>query len=225
MSSSRQPLPEAEVYKRVGHFEDRLPSILGLLCGGDVLYEDGQELKVLDTAAVRGGWMDDTSAKILHRLVLSTVGEPLWKYTDEPQLLRAFHAIIEAHQRLAERGILHCDISPGNLLLASGLSAYVSGILTDFDGAYIDEELFNRVAHDAHDPGRVGPMQTNAMATKSSLSGTRQFMATHLLYAVERKGTAEHTAAHDDLESIGYVFGYAHPHPPLPSQHARVRGG
>lgn len=186
MSSSRQPLPEAEVYKRVGHFEDRLPSILGLLCGGDVLYEDGQELKVLDTAAVRGGWMDDTSAKILHRLVLSTVGEPLWKYTDEPQLLRAFHAIIEgaytpwcgheislthgysAHQRLAERGILHCDISPGNLLLASGLSAYVSGILTDFDGAYIDEELFNRVAHDAHDPGRVGPMQTNAMATSES---------------------------------------------------------
>lgn len=71
-----------------------------------------------------------------------------------------------AHQWLAVRGILHCDISPGNLLLASGPSAGVCGILTDFDGAYIDEELF-RVARDTGG-GLNSPIQTNIMASSES---------------------------------------------------------
>lgn len=92
-----RPWSEAEVYKCIECFEDCPPSIPRLLCGGDVLYEEGPgKLKTVDTAAVRGGWMDNCSGtKILHRLVLSAVGEPLWKYTNDLQLLRAFRAIIE----------------------------------------------------------------------------------------------------------------------------------
>lgn len=93
----RRPWSEAEVYKCIQSFEDCPPSIPQLLCGGDVWYEDETgNVKTVDTAAVRCGWMDNCSGtKILHRLVLSAVGEPLWRYTDDLQLLRAFRDIIE----------------------------------------------------------------------------------------------------------------------------------
>lgn len=86
---------EADVYAAIGALKDCPKGIPQMLCGGDVYYELPGTLKRLTTAAIRGEAEGDGS-RVLHRLVLSIVGEPLWKYKDDLRLLRAFRDIVES---------------------------------------------------------------------------------------------------------------------------------
>lgn len=115
------------------------------------------------------------------------VGQPLWKYTDELQLLNAFYAIVEgacsrrmyrpsqsahdasAHQYLCEKGILHRDISAGNMLLWPGGAA--AGFLYDFDMAHVDHLLIDHLTiHEAVDPVKRGVDSSGkAVMTESSV--------------------------------------------------------
>jgi hypothetical protein len=69
---------------------------------------------------------------VLHRLVLGTVGRPLWEYTSELDLLTGFRAALQGESLLIisrshlslpfssqghyDRGVFHRDI-PGNIML------------------------------------------------------------------------------------------------------------
>ncbi|OSD07722.1 hypothetical protein PYCCODRAFT_343110 [Trametes coccinea BRFM310] len=64
--------------------------------------------------------------KILHRVVLNDIGKPLWKYTDLKQFAMALQMIIHAHFALATAGIVHRDISAGNLFIRIR-ATYVEG--------------------------------------------------------------------------------------------------
>ncbi|KAH9935469.1 uncharacterized protein B0H18DRAFT_1101224 [Fomitopsis serialis] len=195
-------------------------------CGSDVFYyEDPRTWSKITTAHLRGD-VDDPNrpSKALHRIILSMVGQPLWKYTDELQLLNAFYAIVEAHQYLCEKGILHRDISAGNMLLWPGGAA--AGFLYDFDMADVVRSLADHlITQEAVDPvRRSGNSRSgNLVMTQGSVrsrvdyttsrqqgvpvTGTLQFMALELLQAVHAGIPMPHHSAHD-LESIAYVLGY-----------------
>ncbi|KAH9916782.1 uncharacterized protein B0H18DRAFT_1214928 [Fomitopsis serialis] len=196
---------EADVYRLVGGFEDCPPGVAGLMSGGDVLYEDGSTLRKLSTAKVRGD-PEDEDPRVLHRI-----------------LLRAFYAIVEVHEYLCEKGILHGDISPGNLLLWTGPSAKAFGFLSDFDRAYVnnnarghlDRENSAKLRQKAVGAGsdaiatlpavhaHMRPTETKPRGV--AITGTLHFMALELL---KTRSLLKHTVAHD-LESIGYVLGYS----------------
>ncbi|EED84109.1 predicted protein [Postia placenta Mad-698-R] len=68
------------------------------------------------------------------RLVLKTVGRPISHFTRTYQLIEAFRDAIMGHQRAYEAGIIHRDISEGNVLLAEDAS--FTGFIGDFDHSF-----------------------------------------------------------------------------------------
>ncbi|KAI0726266.1 hypothetical protein C8Q72DRAFT_784068 [Fomitopsis betulina] len=224
---------EMDVYEQIGSPALASSGIAHSLYGDDVFYfrklGDGKEWVPLSINNIRSSGGSDvslakSSPKTLHRIFLETLGEPLWGYQNELELLEAFSAIIKAHKFLCERGIVHRDISPGNALLRRG--GPVKGFITDFDIAHVDDKLMtslkNRVGKD---PVRKGTDRSSGkpIMTPSSvhtvidytsprphgetITGTIQFMALPLLAALMSGASVEHTASHD-LESIAYLLGY-----------------
>ncbi|KZT68909.1 hypothetical protein DAEQUDRAFT_757301 [Daedalea quercina L-15889] len=233
-SAWRNPLKlaETEVYKLIEDFKSEdphfPPGIATHLYGNDVFYcEDALADKwVKITIAHIRGYAEDPEnpSKVLHRILLPRVGEPLWKYTDELQLLNAFRSIIEAHKYLCNKGILHRDISPGNMLLwPNGDDS--SGFLTDYDMAHVDRALRDHlVVQEAIsttnrnlDPSGRHAMKDDIIRSSGdrassrpggvAITGTLQFMALELLQGIKDKEVIQHTQVHD-LESIAYVLGY-----------------
>ncbi|TFY78658.1 hypothetical protein EWM64_g5356 [Hericium alpestre] len=72
--------------------------------------------------------------RIHSRLVMASFGHPLTKFANLLELLAALHDAIAGHQWLYENGILHRDISIGNILI-TGLEDSNRGILIDLDYA------------------------------------------------------------------------------------------
>ncbi|KAH9843517.1 uncharacterized protein C8Q71DRAFT_728758 [Rhodofomes roseus] len=216
---------EADIYTLISTFEDCPAGIPQLVCGGDVTYDVPPTMKKLTTAAIRGA-VEGPESRVLHRIILNIVGEPLWRYTDELQLLCAFRDIVQVHQYLYEKGILHRDISPGNMFLWTGPLAAAAGFLSDLDMARVDESVLGHPVHqEVAEPvlKAIGPtgerimtqpaVRTHIRFTETKprgmpITGTLQFMALQLLEAMDNNQPIEHTVVHD-LESIGSVLGYS----------------
>ncbi|KAF6765518.1 hypothetical protein DFP72DRAFT_798204 [Ephemerocybe angulata] len=124
--------------------------------------------------------------KSFQRIVTPLYGSPIERFNDEAELLEALHDAIAAHRKLLERGVLHCDISTGNILFGEGKnpSPGLRGILIDLD--YATEVDYTRPSINLR-------------------SGTRFYQSIILL-----KGLAgQYKPAHDhldDLESFYYVL-------------------
>ncbi|KAF8478768.1 hypothetical protein JB92DRAFT_3133895 [Gautieria morchelliformis] len=114
-------------------------------------------------------------------IVLRTYGKRLELFETRQELLFAFRDAVLAHRELHEvAGILHRDISMGNILINSGGTEGNRGILIDFDHAI-----------------RVG--DTSLHSTKRKI-GTWRFMSRNIL-----EGKNPHTYI-DDLESFYFVL-------------------
>ncbi|KAF8461314.1 hypothetical protein JB92DRAFT_3072201 [Gautieria morchelliformis] len=130
------------------------------------------------------------------RIVLRTYGKRLEFFKSKQELLFAFRDAVLAHRELHEvAGILHRDISMGNILINSGGTEGNRGILIDFDHAI-----------------RVG--DTSLHSTKRKI-GTWRFMSRNIL-----EGKNPHTYI-DDLESFYFVLcwifmAYTGPDKPTP---------
>ncbi|KAI0055077.1 hypothetical protein BV25DRAFT_1816139, partial [Artomyces pyxidatus] len=72
--------------------------------------------------------------RIHSRIVMSSFGWPLLQFRDLPELCGALHDAIAGHRWLYRQGILHRDISPGNVLITP-LAAPNRGLLIDLDNA------------------------------------------------------------------------------------------
>ena len=141
---------ESDIYKSI----DRPPEGLARFeCGGDV-WSAGYPIIVqnLRSKAVLASDIDPPTP-VLHRLVLGTVGRPLWEYTSELDLLTGFRAALQgeslliigcvpyhisAHKALCDLGILHRDISPGNVMLTESQNAQLRGFITDLEFARME---------------------------------------------------------------------------------------
>jgi Fungal protein kinase len=103
----------------------------------------------------------DQPTMILHRLILRTVGCPLWDYTSDRDLLAGFPdaLILEgecllitiyrhlhpAHRTLCDRENLHRDISAGNILLTETQdNDGRCGLITDLEFAHIQGSTLRR---------------------------------------------------------------------------------
>ncbi|KAL7284398.1 hypothetical protein ACG7TL_001688 [Trametes sanguinea] len=238
----RQPLAESAIYEKIkAIFSARgeaLPrGVADFATGGDVevfgaklsiyrlrrpvpLHDDGESTLCLE------GVPD----KILHRVALNDVGKPLWKYTDLKQFAMALQMIIYAHFDLTTAGIVHRDISAGNLFIRIRAS-YVEGQglvreeLESPEGFLADFELASCTQPDVQGDGArtLGSTLLPEEIPNESITGTLIFMPTRLLHGIasvtsdsQKSGQSRskatsvqlpRTATHD-VESFGWVIIY-----------------
>ncbi|KAH9848325.1 hypothetical protein C2E23DRAFT_438684 [Lenzites betulinus] len=121
-----------------------------------------------------------------YRLVVKEVGRPLTEFRDGYELVKAIACCLEAHARAYALGIIHRDISAGNILL------YPSGDDDDlWEGMLNDWELSKDVNN------------TSPVARQPDRMGTWQFMSAHALNNPEKP-----IAITDELESFFHVLLY-----------------
>ncbi len=166
--------PESDICKAIQKVLDSTKTIISIAkfeTGGDVCVgghsPPSGSTPVLTVAYLRGHKEDvDNPLPVLHRVVWSTLGKPMWEYSSDLELLKGFRAAIIgessslaplalkytiidmsfplAHETLVKRDILHRDISAGNVLLAKDLtrvSPGCEGFLTDFEFATVPPGL------------------------------------------------------------------------------------
>ncbi|KAL6299498.1 hypothetical protein BKA93DRAFT_806666 [Sparassis latifolia] len=107
-------ISETEIYDKVR--QSRLRGIAEFVTGGDVFFPGRMQAIKVSISRLRGFSEVDKDA-VLHRLTLSTVGRPLWDYRSEEELILGFRAALIGHQGLVSLGILHRDVSAGNVFL------------------------------------------------------------------------------------------------------------
>ncbi|KAF8626879.1 hypothetical protein AX15_004649 [Amanita polypyramis BW_CC] len=88
-------------------------------------------------------------ARALARMLMKKGGYPLKDFIDDLELLRAVRDAVKDHQDMYERGVLHRDISMGNILLCDD-GTKCTGMLIDLDNA-------KRTQQKIHFPARETP--------------------------------------------------------------------
>ncbi|KAF6765568.1 hypothetical protein DFP72DRAFT_1108396 [Ephemerocybe angulata] len=74
--------------------------------------------------------------RIFQRIITIRYGAPIDSFKSEREVLAALRDTIAAHEQLVNAGILHCDVSHGNILLGeSNAPEGLCGILIDLDMA------------------------------------------------------------------------------------------
>ncbi|KAF9808132.1 hypothetical protein IEO21_07968 [Rhodonia placenta] len=156
------------------------------------------------------------------RLVLKTVGRPISHFTRTYQLIEAFRDAIIGHQRAYEAGIIHRDISEGNVLLAEDES--FTGFIGDFDhsfnwktflkerGLEVSRESWEKYARQRYvakngpgtrldEPGDHSPSERRPIKRwTQERTGTLYFIAIEVM-----EGISLHEARHD-LESFYWLL-------------------
>ncbi|KAI0827900.1 hypothetical protein BC628DRAFT_1317480 [Trametes gibbosa] len=121
-----------------------------------------------------------------YRLVVKEVGKPLDEFANGYELVSAILCAVAAHAEAYNIGIIHCDISAGNILLYPS-----SKTLGRWDGLLNDWELAKNLT-DRNEKGR-----------QSDRTGTWQFMSVNSLMNHSKAITIP-----DELESFFHVTVY-----------------
>ncbi|ETW82651.1 hypothetical protein HETIRDRAFT_120858 [Heterobasidion irregulare TC 32-1] len=158
--------------------EKKVQRIPHRVCSGDI---EGQETRTHEF--IKQKWCCRVAIQRHHhyRLVLGDLGRPLSQYTSTKELSQVMLDTIEAHQQAFNAGVLHQDISGGNILITDN----GRGLLIDWDLS------------------RRTELAVPAARLKSR-TGTWQFMACARLL---NPGNKTHEFWHD-LESFFHVFLY-----------------
>ncbi|VDB83826.1 Bgt-20028 [Blumeria graminis f. sp. tritici] len=129
----------------------------------------------------------DRDRKLI-RIAITPCGQPLKTSKTTLEFIVGIRDVILGHRRLCDRGILHGDISEGNIVLTSPTAAdKPKGMLIDLDHS-------------------IGLIESLKKDDELSLTGTMKFMAIkRLQVAVKKEPTIQRTIRHD-LESFFYVF-------------------
>ncbi|KAI0365606.1 hypothetical protein BV20DRAFT_728976 [Pilatotrama ljubarskyi] len=123
-----------------------------LVCHGDMA---GQETR---SQAVWPKYHPGQECKLKrhqhYRLVVQEVGKPLDQFSNGYQLVFALWCCLQAHSQAYEVGIIHRDISAGNLLLYKGEDGW-GGLLNDWE---LSKELAQQT-EEGRQPDRTGTWQ------------------------------------------------------------------
>ncbi|TDL20615.1 hypothetical protein BD410DRAFT_899351 [Rickenella mellea] len=215
---------EASIYQNI---KGTHPGVATYLFGGDVRLSNGDIMTVnslrLRQATLPPDKVEETP--VLHRLFLSTVGRPLWEYRSEVELLKGLRAALRGHEFLFKQGILHRDISGGNILLSASPNPNpgCEGFITDLDLARVGTPTLNTVdtvkssVDSVRGPSGIYTQPTTRTHSKfetvsvphgAAMSGTVQFMAVEILDGIIYHSTVTHHA-HHDIESFIWVLCYS----------------
>ncbi|OBZ74038.1 hypothetical protein A0H81_06280 [Grifola frondosa] len=181
-----------------------------LVCHGDVreqctetqdrwtaLPESVPGISLQDTNNDKEEWKPYPPKRHMHyRIVEKEVGKSLKEFKDSLSLVKHILDGVTAHEEAVEKaGILHRDVSAGNLLIYPVITKNTEGIITEVDwhGLLNDWELSKPVIA----PG------TAEEARHSDRTGTWQFMSAHILDNRYRSPSIE-----DELESFFHVLLY-----------------
>ncbi|KAG8917819.1 hypothetical protein FRC01_002194 [Tulasnella sp. 417] len=142
--------------------------------------------------------------RVLLRFVFDGVGRPLSEVGDSVELLQATEQWITGLIKLDESGIIHRDISYGNLLLPSSRDGTGQASIIDFGLSHLkDENILTQLLSDRSPKGYIlGDSQPHGHVT-----GTLPFVAHELLSKFEKKKGCMH-ALHHDIESVFWVLLY-----------------
>ncbi|KAG9219390.1 hypothetical protein CCMSSC00406_0005284 [Pleurotus cornucopiae] len=213
---------ETRIYMALRHAEkgDRhhtyRKGIANFRLGADVTFPG--RVEAISTVNLRFLFMGDSTAipppaphtPVLHRLILETQGRPLWSFKNFKELLLGMRAAIEGHKYLVSKGILHRDISAGNIMLSALASPPLGmeGFLMDLEYARLNEipDIYTMKSA----PDVKGATQTvfNDAKRGAEMTGTLQFMAAELLEAIVYANLKVKHEAHHDLESFVWVLAY-----------------
>ncbi|CDO72548.1 hypothetical protein BN946_scf184983.g31 [Trametes cinnabarina] len=175
------------------------PGLAKFIAGGDVVFpfhNDNQE--TITVHSLRGVPVSrGERTKVLHRLLIESVGKPVWEYQTDRELLEGLIGALKAHRFLSEQNILHRDVSAGNVLLALDPEKQgTAGFLTDLEYAHMGAVVTRTRQETVEAPTAYGP-------------GTLQFMSRRLLAALISGQHSVTTTIHDDVESFLWVLLYA----------------
>ncbi|KAI0667494.1 hypothetical protein C8Q78DRAFT_1053385 [Trametes maxima] len=127
---------ESHIYEAV---KGSHPGLAKYVAGADVVTSPSGTEKITTHHLRPRSPAPDETTKVLHRIVLGSVGRPIWEYDTEEQLIDGLISAIEAHKFLRDQKILHRDISAGNVLLADYPKELgAAGFISDFDLAFVD---------------------------------------------------------------------------------------
>ncbi|OBZ73679.1 hypothetical protein A0H81_06481 [Grifola frondosa] len=178
---------EGEIYKELAKYE--VADIATLLYCGDVGGGTPQTTRTQELLKKA-----NTDMKILprihYRLVFEEIARPLQEYQNSFEMARAIYAALTAHRQAWETaGILHRDISDGNIMICDDVKdeygqRISTAFLNDWDLAKYKHEL-------AESP------------TQKTRSGTWQFISALLLKFPQK----QHEVS-DDLESFIHVINW-----------------
>ncbi|KAF8174888.1 hypothetical protein BJ912DRAFT_989460 [Pholiota molesta] len=209
---NNQKTPESMIYSSI-----KLP-VLGLVkfeCGGDAIFS-GVTGYPMTVRNLRSNFLCDyedptSETPVLHRLILSTVGRPMWSYTTDLDLLTGFRDALQAHQRLCDRRILHRDISADNILLSKDSTAPFRGFIIDLDFVHIDDLTIQQPEVTL----KMNVIRQNRFLSPEPMTrthpifeGTPQFMSRALLLQAENGVTRFVHGPNDDVESFIWVLSY-----------------
>ncbi|KAF9481330.1 hypothetical protein BDN70DRAFT_992011 [Pholiota conissans] len=215
-------LSESAIY---GAVEGYHPALAKFYDGGDVFFLG--EDRFISACNLRGApSVTDSREKdvILHRLILETQGRPIYEYTSEKELLLGMRAALSAHKFLCDQGILHRDISVGNIMLPAKTPSEsgAEGFLLDLEFAQVKRDLLTiktvvsskRMAGGSRTGPTIrthtlyGPDLSGADVLRgAAVTGTAQFMAASLLKSIIRDKPITHEPRHD-VESFIHVLTY-----------------
>ncbi|KAI0325236.1 hypothetical protein GY45DRAFT_1211529, partial [Cubamyces sp. BRFM 1775] len=167
--------PEHLVYNRLHSVGT--PCIPTLVCGGDVDGPRKQVTQVQDYLPSKG-----RPVPLVHyRIAIAEIARPLHTFSDFTELAFVFAQVIGAHDHAVKyAGILHRDISVGNIMIGSGSR----GLLIDWDLSRLVSEL------------GTGPM-------KPERGGTWPFQS-----ALSQRWPRKPYCVSDDIESFIHAFRY-----------------
>ncbi|KII84976.1 hypothetical protein PLICRDRAFT_32185 [Plicaturopsis crispa FD-325 SS-3] len=217
---SSKRTPESAIYR---HIRGSHPGLALFDSGGDVIFP-GEKVAISAQRLRDFNDLGDGETAILHRIVIETLGRPLWDYSTELELLLGIRAAMKGHQFLYEQGILHRDVSGGNVMLSAdaALGAESEGFLMDVEYARVEGAFLDKVTvtdiksvnhgHGIHsDTGPAKRTHTHFSSSRvlrgAAMTGTLQFMAFEILEAVGTSNSIKHQVWHD-IESFIWVLCY-----------------
>ncbi|KAG2065797.1 hypothetical protein BDR04DRAFT_1107862 [Suillus decipiens] len=227
-SQTRQS--ESDIY---GHIKSPLPGVAEFSLGDDVRIAVARETHVRVTVSgLRSLILNDDVGvpddPVLHRLVLKTVGRPLWDAETTRDFILGSLAALKGHQGLVEQGVLHRDMSPGNIFLGGpGCAKGWEGFVADLEFASVAQPETETIASLHLLPPSEVQLNTRGVfceetvpssskAPGAEITGTALFMAGELLDLMMFSDKSKNVrpaqikrGVHHDLESFILVLFYA----------------
>ncbi|KAJ7465249.1 hypothetical protein FB451DRAFT_1402951 [Mycena latifolia] len=136
------------------------------------------------------------------RSLLTPVGRPLNCFTSTKSLVEALHTAVQHHEIAFNAGVLHRDVSEGNVLFAEAPEAGTEpkGFLVDWDYAEFTEDGLNNFIEWFKERAEASKNYNDIDKSLKDVTGTFPFMAIEIIANAATHGP------HHDLESVYWLL-------------------